>query len=161
MHIVQLLLCLTFYFAVEIALRPTQQMWLENMSKTASFSSIGRDSSFLLDDMMSTLQPLQPDNAEQPRTFLWLAVGLTLLLCLLIYNLYVTRSAKRIIKREAWQLVTVRRRFGHPDQTTVRPQGRGLLKGGICWKRSLQADRLPKTTRRTTRETRVVSVTPP
>ena len=149
MHIVQLLLCLTFYFAVEIALRPTQQMWLENMSKTASFSSIGRDSSFLLDDMMSTLQPLQPDNAEQPRTFsvwLWRAVGLTLLLCLLIYNLYVTRSAKRIIKREAWQLVTVRRRFGKPDQTTVRPQGRGLLKGGICWNRSLPADRLPKIT---------------
>ena len=110
-------------------------MWLENMSKTTSFSSIGRDRPFLLDDMMSTLQPLQPEHVEQPQTssvWLWFAVGLTLLLCFLgsmILILYITRSAKRIIKREAWQLVTVRRRFGKPDQATVRPQGRGLLKG--------------------------------
>ena len=73
------------------ALRPTQQRWLENMSKTTSSSSIGRDRPFLLDDKMSTLQPLQPEHVEQPQTssvWLWLTVGLTLLLCFLAPGLH-------------------------------------------------------------------------
>ena len=49
---------------VEVALRPVEQRWLENMSKTFSFDNIEYDRPFLLDDMISILQPLQPERIE-------------------------------------------------------------------------------------------------
>ncbi|KAK3868974.1 hypothetical protein Pcinc_025681 [Petrolisthes cinctipes] len=85
---------------------------------------------FLLQDLMSTIQPIQPMSVSHSRSstlWMWVLPGVGLLLTVLalgIACLVLRVYVRRRMEQEAWQLVTV------PRRTAVRPQGRGLPERG-------------------------------
>ena len=52
---------------IKVALRPAERELLETLSKTNSIDSNGHDRPFLLEDVMSNLQPLQPEREDQSK----------------------------------------------------------------------------------------------
>ncbi|KAK3868977.1 hypothetical protein Pcinc_025683 [Petrolisthes cinctipes] len=101
---------------------------MANITNMSSFNSDHRP--FLLQDLMSTLQPIQPMSVSHSRSstlWMWVLPGVGILLTVLalgIACLVLRVYVRRRMEQEAWQLVTV------PRRTAVRPQGRGLPERG-------------------------------
>ena len=83
---------------------------------------------------MANLQPILPEAQPQPIPIpTWTLVLFGILLAMVVVaacasNYYVMFHARRTVKKEAWQLVTVRRRKA---PVPPRPRGRGLSKGRV------------------------------
>ncbi|KAK3895483.1 hypothetical protein Pcinc_000825 [Petrolisthes cinctipes] len=101
---------------------------MANITNMSSFNSDHRP--FLLQDLMSTLQPIQPMSVSHSRSstlWMWILPGVGILLTVLalgIAGIVLRVYVRQRMEQEAWQLVSV------PRRTAVRPQGRGLPERG-------------------------------